>query len=279
MATPYKEAEGKLRGWFGKDYEGAMALFTTAGAQYKMGKDYTRAGEAYKRAGDCAVKMKDTFAACSLYTDAANAYKKVNMEKASQVASVAVELFVDTNRLESAAKLMKDLADSLKEDGRGRDAVPFYEKAIQYYKAADRKAQVTAIQLALGEVLGMGDDFAGALEKYERVAKEMVGGPLQFQAQNTFLRAMLCRLAMVHNDNRLEKSLECQEALERYLTMDIYLKGTREADFLQLMVESVTDCDIEKFECGVSLLQDINKLNEWSTHVLLVVKHNMESLT
>lgn len=45
-----------------------------------------------------------------------------------------------------------------------------------------------------------------ALMYFERIAFNMLNGPLKFQAQEYFLRAMLCRYAMVHNDNRFEKS-------------------------------------------------------------------------
>lgn len=113
---------------------------------------------------------------------------------------------------------------------------------------------------------------------FERIAFNMLNGPLKFQAQEYFLRAMLCRYAMVHNDNRFEKSEQTQEALDHYLESDMYMKNTREAEFLQLVHDAVAQGDLQKFEEAVSLLHSLRKLDELKTKLLMVTKNNMESL-
>lgn len=275
----FSEAEKKTKKFFFNDYEGAQELFAKAGARYKLDKNYLRAGDAYMKAADCAIKNKDSFAAGSMYTEAANAYKKVDMKKASEMLDLAVTIQIDNNRLGAAARLVKEYAEALDEQGSSTEAIPYYEKAMNYFNAEDQKAQSQNCMAAMARIYGETDQFDKSLMYYERIAYNMVGGPLKFQAQNYFLNAMLCRLAMVGSDNRIEKSEECSESLNQYFQTDMYLKGTREAEFLELLLEAVTDCDIDKFERSVSLLQDIKKLDSWKTHVLLVVKHNMESLT
>lgn len=274
----FDDADKKTKKMMFKDYEGAQDLFAKAGAKYKLDKNYARAGEAYMRAGDCAVKLKDNFTAGSLYADAANSYKKVDMKTAGTMLDLAVKVQIENNKLGAAARLVKEFADALDEQGSGMEAIPYYEKAMQYFNAEDQKQQAQNCMIAMGKIYGENDDFDKALMYYERIALNMVNGPLKFQAQDYFVRCMLCRFATVTNDNRFEKSEECREALERYLSTDIYLKNTRESEFLQLMQDAVSHNDTDKFEQGVSLLQDLRKLDDWKTHTLLVVKHNMESL-
>ncbi|KAG5480075.1 hypothetical protein LSCM1_06500 [Leishmania martiniquensis] len=275
----FADATKKTKKMFFKDFEGAFDLFNKAGVRYKLDKNFMRAGDAYSQAGDCAVRLGDKAGACMAFADAANAYKKIDAGKAKTMLDMAVRLQIESNRLSSAARLLSEFAASLEEHGSGMDAIPYYEQAMQYFSAEDQKAQAQKCMIAIGKICGESDQFDKALMYYERIANEMLGGPLKFQAQDYFLRAMLCRYAMVNNDNRFERSEECRDALQQYMSADMYLRNTREAEFLQLILDAVTDNDMEKFELGVSLLQDIRKLDDWKTHVLLVVKHNMESLT
>lgn len=275
----FADAEKQVNKMFFKDYAAAQELFMKAGARYKLDKDFARAGNAFSRAAECAVHEKQRYDAGVAYVEAARAYSKVDVTKAKLVLDLAVNMKIDDNRLGDAAQLLQEFAASLEEQEFGTDALAYYAKAVDYFNAEDRKAQAQKCMLAMAKIYGEIDDFDKSLMYYERIANNMLGGPLKFQAQDYYLRAMLCRFAMVNNDNRFEKSVECQEALQQYLTSDIYLKNTREHEFLQLVLDAVTDCDIEKFEMAVSLLQDIRKLDDWKTHVLLVVKHNMESLT
>lgn len=275
----FHDAQKKINKTFFKDYEGAQELFGKAAARYKLDRDYARAGESYMKAADCAIKNKDNFATGGFYADAANAYKKVDMKKAGEMIDLAVRMQIDNNRLGGAAKLIQEYADALADQGSSMEALPLYEKAMNYYNAEDQKSSSQKCMLAMAAIYGENDNFDKSLMYYERVANNMLGGPLKFQAQTYFLNAMLCRYAMVTNDNRFEASEECGEALAGYMQADMYLKGTRECEFLQLILDSISDCDVDKFERGVSLLQDIKKLDDWRTHVLLVVKHNMESLT
>ncbi|KEG13585.1 putative soluble N-ethylmaleimide sensitive factor (NSF) attachment protein [Trypanosoma grayi] len=263
---------------FFNDYEGAMELFEKAASRFKVDKDYNRAGEAYVRAGDCAVKCKDEAAASQAYINAVNAYRKTDLKRAAQLLDTAIRAQIDSNRLSGAARLEKEFADALYEAGQTMEAVPHYEKAVQYFAAEDMKLQAQSCTVAMAKIYGENDEFDKALTLYERLGNMTTEGPLRHDAKEYFMRAMLCRLATVRDDNRYEKSAEAAEALSTYMTRDIYLKNTREAEFLQMCTEAVEGSDIEKFETAVSLLQEIRKLDDWKTHVLLVVKRNMESI-
>ncbi|RNF12812.1 putative soluble N-ethylmaleimide sensitive factor (NSF) attachment protein [Trypanosoma conorhini] len=274
----YREAEGKINRFFFKDPERAMELFEAAAARFKTEKDYNRAGEAYMRAGDCAVKCKDKLSAARSYANAVSAYKKTDLKLAVQMLDVAITLQIDNNTLSGAARLEKEFAEALCEAGQTMEAIPHYEKAIQYFGAEDMNSQVKACTVAMAKIYGESDMFDKALSLYERLGNISVDGPLRHEAKEFFMRAMLCRFAAVTDDNRLEKSAEASEALDTYMVRDKYLKNTREAEFLQMCAEAVEGADMEKFETAVSLLDELRMLDEWKTHVLLAIKKNMESI-
>ncbi|CCW64499.1 unnamed protein product [Phytomonas sp. EM1] len=274
----YKDAERKVKKFFFKDYEGAQELYDKAATLFKLEKNYARAGEAYMHAGDCAMRMKDIFSAGKCFADSANAYKKVDMKKANEMLDMSVKVYIDNNQLDSATRLIRDFADTIVEQGSPMDAIPYYERAMRYFDAEDQKMQSQKCMIAMANIYGENDNFDKALQYYECIASNMVSGPLKFQARDYYVRAMLCRLAMVTNDNRFEKTDECRDALNHYLSSDIYLKNSREYEFLELLLDSVADCDVDKFSTATSMLHDMRQLDDWKTHVLLVVKHNMESL-
>ncbi|KAH9601254.1 hypothetical protein LSM04_002693 [Trypanosoma melophagium] len=274
----YRSAEKKINKMFFNDYEGAMELFDKAATRFKVEKEYNRAGEAYMRAGDCAVKCKDEMNACQAYVNAVHAYKKTDLKKAAQLLDIAVRTQIDSNKLNGAARLEKEFADALCEDGQSMEAIPHYEKAIEYFNAEDMKMQVKSCTVAMAKIYGENDMFDKALALYERLGVTCADGPLRHEAKEHFMRAMLCRLATVNDDNRHEMSDEASEALRTYMQRDPYLKNTREGEFLEMCIEAVEGSDLEKFETAVSLLQELRMLDDWKTHVLLAIKRNMDSI-
>ena len=77
-----KKGEGKIGKIFFNDPEGAYECFNKAGAAFKADANFNRAGDAYMRAGDLAVKLENTADACNAYTECAKMYSRSNMEKA-----------------------------------------------------------------------------------------------------------------------------------------------------------------------------------------------------
>jgi alpha-soluble NSF attachment protein len=274
----FKKAEGKMNKLFFKDFEGAYENFLKAGAQYRLDKNYDRAGEAYMQAGDCATKLGNPGDACQSYTDSANCYKKSDIKKAGVMLQMAIQINIENNRLSAAARLEKDFAEALESDGQLDDAIQHYKKAIQYFDAEDQQTSVTGCLTKIAKITGELDRFEECIELYEKLGNKCVGGALKHQAKEHFMRALICRLALVTGDNRSEKCAECAEALENYELIDIYLRNTRESEFLHMALEAVEDEDIEKFELGISLLNELRMLDDWKTHVLLIIKKNMEGI-
>lgn len=274
----FAKAEGKVNKMFFKDIEGGYENFVKAGAQYRLDKLYHQAGEAYMRAGDCAVKLKNQADAATSYTDAANCFKKVDMTKAGQMLKLAIDIQIDNNRLGSAARLEKEFAEALETDGATEEAIKHYNKAYDYFIAEEQPQAAMACKVKVAKIYGELDKFDKCIELYQDIGSTYAGGPLRHQAKEFFVRALLCRLALVTNENRSEKCSEAAEAFESYLLTDVNLKHTRESEFCEKVIQAVDDSDVEKFEEAVQELNEMKLLDEWKTHVLYVIKQNFDNL-
>lgn len=274
----YAKAEGKCNKMFFKDFEGAFEYYNQAAARYKLDKNYDRAGEAYMRAGDCATKLKSTGEACQAYTDSANVYKKCDVKKAGVMISIAIQMNIENNKLGAAARLHKDFAEALEAENQLEEALTHYKQAMQYFDAEDQNVSVNSCLTKIANINGQLDRFEECTALYEQLGNRAVNGPMKHQAKEFFLRALLCRLALVTNDTRSEQCSECNEALETYETVDNYLRNTRECEFLHMAVDAVEGQDVEAFETAVSLLAELRMLDDWKTHVLLIIKKNIENI-
>lgn len=278
----FKKAESAIAGGFlglSKDYEKGYERFVSAAAQYKLDKNYHKAGEAYMRAGDCAIKLKNQYEASQAYVDSANAYKKVDIKQATTMLKLAIDMNIENNRLGAAAKLEKEFAEALEKDGNLSEAIEHYQKANNYYHAEDQPQAAIGCKGKIAALYGELDKFAECVTLYEEIAEFYTNGPMKHQSREPYVRALICRAAQINNDNRGEMAAECAEAWTTYTQRDPNLRYTREAEFIAKLLESVEENDIEKFEDGVQMLDELRLLDDWKTHVLLVMKKNFEDIT
>lgn len=275
----FKKAESAIAGGFlglSKDYDKGYERFIAAGAQYKLDKAYLKAGEAYMRAGDCAIKLKNQYEASQAYVDSANAYKKVDMGQAKTMLKLAIDMNIENNRLAAAAKLEKEFAEALEKDGSLSEAIEHYRKAAQYFHAEDQPQAAVGCRAKVAALLGELDKFMEAAELYEEIGEFYTSGPMKHQSREPYVRALICRAALINNENRGELSAECAETWTAYTQRDPNLRYTREAEFIAKVLEAAEENDVEKFEDAVHMLDELRLLDDWKTHVLLVMKKNFE---
>lgn len=275
----FKKADGHAKAMFFKDYDKANEYYTSAAAQYKLDKNYERAGEAYMRAGDAAMQGKNQFEATQAYVEAANAYKKCDVKKAGTMLQIAIQMNIDQNRLGQAARLEKDFAEALEEEGQLKAAIEHYKNAYKFFFAEDQPQAASQCQIKMAKIHGELDEFDLATKLYEEIGSMQARGNLKHHAKEYFFRATLCQATAVTNDNRDEKTAEVREAYENYQTIDPNLRNSRESEFIEKLLDSLTENNMELFDDAVSDLNDNRMLDDWKTHILLVIKKNFEDLT
>lgn len=274
----YKKARSEADKMFFKDYDKAAELYMKAGAAFKVEKNWARAGDSYMASGDIQVKQKNPGDACQMYTESANALKKCDIRRAEVMIEAAIRLNIENNRLPAAAKMEKDWAEALEHEDNTRGAIEHYKKAYDYYFAEDQTQSALGCLVKVANLHGLHDDFEKAIPMYERIAQGYLEGPLKTQAREFEVRALMCRLALVTDQNRMEKSTECQDAWERYIAQDAHLRHTREQEICQMLLDAVEESDADKFDDAVASINESRQLDDWKTHVLLKIKQSFEDI-
>jgi alpha-soluble NSF attachment protein len=64
--------------------------------------------------------------------------------------------------------------------------------------------------------------------------------------------------------------------LQKYNTQDVTFASTREAKFITAILEAVDNDDLEKFQGFVFEFDQVSKLDNWKTNILLKIKRQLE---
>ena len=256
-----KKAEGKATAFFFKDLDGAYDLYIKAAGVYKADKNWRSAGNAFMKAGDTSMALKNPGDACSAYTDCAKCLKRVDMKGAKAAMEQACKLNIENNRLPAAARLLKEWAEALEQDEQWDDALDAYKKARGFFNAEDQTQAANGCLLKMALILASADRFEEAAKAYEDlgvlVPEVLVG---------------LGRLATITPDNSMERGAEARDALDVYLGSDSHFRGTREAEACEMLLCAVEDADEAKFDEVIGNLNELKMLDDMKSHALLKVK-------
>lgn len=113
-------------------------------------------------------------------------------------------------------------------------------------------------------------EFPVAVELYKTVADWSLTSPLtKYSVKEYWLRAVLCCLAM--GDLVL-----AQRNLDEFNMKDVTFPSTREAKFAKELVDACEEADVERYTAAVFQYDQVTKLDNWKTNVLLRVKKALE---
>ena len=273
-----KKGDKQIGKLFFNDPDAAYEFYIKGAGCYKAAKAWAKAGDAFSKAADLAIKNKDNFQAVQGYTEAAKMYQKVDTNKANVVLQQAIKLNIEQNRLGAAARLVKEHADALDAEGRGADALEHYKKAAEYFAAENQPSSEAGCLKAQAKILGELDRFAEAGQVNEALGQAAAAGPLKRQATDFFFKAFICKLACAAaGDNTMEAMSDVEEALARYQVIDNYLRNTRELQVMEGLLEAVEGSNEEKFDEVMGMLSELRMLDEWKAHVLVAVRKSLDS--
>jgi len=113
------------------------------------------------------------------------------------------------------------------------------------------------------------DQFSEAIILYERVADHSLTSALtRYSVKEYWLKAALCALAA--NDPVLSK-----RNMTRYSSLDTTFPSSREAKFVNALADAVTGSDEEQFTAVVVEYDQVTKLDNWKTNILLKIKKTL----
>ncbi|EIW71907.1 hypothetical protein TREMEDRAFT_66620 [Tremella mesenterica DSM 1558] len=261
-------------GWFGSSsqkWEEAGDLFAQAANSYKVEGRWSDSGAAFEREAACRNKAGESNDEINAWHNAAKSYKKSNPEAAVTALHQCIKLLVKSGNFRQAADREKEIAGIYAQDGldiaKARDS---FVQAGDWYKQEDANATANQCYQQAAELSADLQDFKRSMELYQTVADWSLTSALtKYSVKEYWLRACMCSMAM--GDLVL-----CQRLLETFSTKDVTFPSTRESKFAHELMDACEQGDVERYTAAVYQYDQVTKLDNWKTAILLKIKKALE---
>jgi len=268
-----------LKRWFmvSKEakHERAAELFQRAGAKYKGRKDFSAAGNAFKRAAECYEVIGSSLEAVGQWKEAGKSFKKEDKEAARECFENAINHYKDSNRYNQAGKLYNEIAEGWKLDGRLQEAIDAWEASSECFLNADdmnssnKRLEDVAYTCAM---LGKKDkkNYKKAIAIYEKISRHNVSTQLgRWSVKKHLFNAGIILLCLHGLDDSLSTA---GDALEGYCDLSELFRGTREQKLVSSLLEAMMSGDLDKWNQLLVEYDEISPLDDWKTDRFLEAK-------
>lgn len=269
------EAEKKLtssKGFFSSLFGGsskteeAVECYQRAANIFKMAKNWSAAGRAFYEAAELHAKVGSRHDAATNYVDAANCFKKTDINEAISCLLKAIEIYTDMGRFTMAAKYHQTIAEMYESEAvdLGR-AVHHYEQAADYFRGEESNSSANKCVLKVALYASQLENYDKAIQIYEEVAAtSLESSLLKYSAKEYFFRAALCHLCV--------DVLNAQHAIGRYIEQYPAFQDSREYKLIKILIEHIEEQNVEGFTEAVKEYDSITRLDRWHTVILLRIK-------
>jgi len=261
-------------GWFSSSstkYEEAGDMYQQAANLFKLDKLFKESGDAFMKEAECREKAGEKDEAANANWNAAKSYKKASPDKAIQALSATISLLTGLGRFRQAADREKEIGQIYLQEAQDLSrAADSFVRAGDWYEQEDAKATANACYKDAADLFAELDRFQEAIALYDKVADYSIGSALtKYSVKEYWLRSGLCALAA-------QDTVTARRNQQRYGTQDVTFPSTREAKFLNALVEAVEAGDQEAFTGAVVEYDQITKLDNWKTSILLKIKKGIQ---
>jgi len=261
-------------GWFSSSstkFEEAGDLYQQAANSFKLEKLFKDAGDAFAREAECREKCGEKNEAANAWWNAAKAYKRGYPHLAIQALTQTIVHLTQSGRFRQAADREKEVAQIyLQEANDLRKACESYVRAGDWYAQEDANSTANACYKDAADLHGDLQEYPQAIARYEQVADHSLTSALtKYSVKEYWLRAGFCALAM-------HDTVTAKRNMAKYATQDPSFPSTREAKFVNILIEAVEEGDTEKFTGAVYEFDQVVKLDNWKTNILLNIKRGIQ---
>jgi len=261
-----------LLGSRGSKLELAADLYTQAANAFRVQRQGSEAGQAFEKAAEIQFQMGEHDDVANTMVEAYKSYKNQEPVKSAKCLMKAIEHYSVRGNLRRAAQHQQNLAELLERDvGDIPGAIRAYMTAGEWYQTDQAAASACKPYLKAAELSAIKEDYVMATKSYEIVAKIYAeNDALKWSLKDVFLKGGLCYLAM--ND-----MVAAKRALESFISRDNTFSATREYQLLGDILQAVETRDSELFEEKVFSYDQLSKLDNWKTTILLRIKNTIQT--
>jgi len=257
----------------------AAELFHQAGVDYKVASIFDQSGKTFMRCAEMHSILNNPVDEGSAYVEAAQVYKQCDSAAAIDAFHLAAEMAMNKNRINQAAKFLKEIGELHEKEFQWEEAAQNLKKAAEFFHMEGQNSSQTSCLLKVAQFqaqyLSTADSTAwtSAIAIYEKEGKKATNNNLlKYSAKKYFFAAGLCRLAAdqpVHN---------LTDALNEYRVQDVSFGQQRENDLLEHLVQAVEEKDAGLFQQKLSAYDNFTKLDSFQTAICLRIRRNIETV-
>lgn len=277
------QAEKKLKSWsivgmFGGGsgkYEAAFDLYDKAAAQFKQAQEWDAAGDAYMQAAENAEKAQDGIGSASSYMNAAKAYKNGSTKEAIKAYNIAVQIKMDENQFNQAAKIYKEIAIIHEKNLDMQDAMKNYKKAADCWKGEEQMAHANSVLIKVAEIAASEHQFKEAVKIFEEVVTQSLENSLARHSVKDYLfKASLCQLVIDSEKGNMENFMD---KLEQYKDMAPQFQNTRECTLLENLAKAFEEDNLILFQEKSFKYNQVTPFSDWATDLLVLIKNKLSA--
>lgn len=275
-----RDAEKKLGSFslFNKQakFEDAAELYSKAAAQFKIAKQWEEAGQAYVKAAENSGKCGNEVEQLNCWVQAGKCLKYVDAGEAVKYFDIALAKQMENNKFSAAAKLAKEVAMMYEAEVRLPDAIKYYTKAADCYQAEDSTTSASQCFLKVADFCAQQEEYERAVELYEMVSRKSLDNNLTKWSVTQYLfKAGLCHMALGAKKNDMSDFVQ---KVSDYKDLHAQFESSRECQFLDALAATWDEKDLEKFTDAVYDFDQIQKLDNWKSGILLAIKNRMKAI-
>jgi len=255
-------------------HEKARDHFNLAGNYYKAQSLWLEAAQAYMRAQDMSVKLKNEMDAVEDLQNAATCYQKAKDPRAKEILERVIDTYVRTNKITQAYKLAQSMAESAEAEPDAKAAIHWYKKASDLMKRENSSRTAQQLQLRCANLYAMGGNYKDAIAIYDEIGKDYAADRLlKLGARQVLFMALLCHLVQIKPVAKDEGISAFLDVFHSYEDADpVFTSQTWEHILITKIVEAFEEDSMAKYSDAVSEYEDINPLDDLKSKLLMRIK-------
>lgn len=207
---------------------------------------------------------------CECLEKASKAYRKVSPSDSARCLQALINVRKSEGEFRRATRPQQELAELYEQELADRPAaIEAWETAGRWFENDRAESLANKCYLKVADLAALEGDYARATERFEGVAKGAVANNLmRFSVKDYLLRAGICVLAA-------GDMVGVGRAMDRFRALDPGFAQQREHQLLTDLSEAVGAGDGEGFAEKLFQFDQVSKLDDWKTTMLLRIKNNI----
>ena len=226
-----------------KKYDDAAALFQKAGTAFSKVRNYSRAGESFRRAADCMLHASKNEQAALFAAESGRNYVKVadGEEKSSEAFNLALQTYVDLKKTIIADKLAIEAAKLFEGAKKYDRAIYYHDVASQSYKAQNKTPDYFRERKAISSLYINAQKWNEASKNYENIFIEMTNNGMDKNALEFGVQSIACLLDIADTTSS-------RSANERFSTQNRLWVESDETKFVKQLIMTLVAMHIDDAE-------------------------------